>query len=504
MAGGGAVDTVPRSLTAADGAALADARRALAEALDLLTAVDVGGVDGALLPELVTELEIASRRLDAVRARVHAAADADGRWSLDGSRSFSAWLRRATGASGPAAWRLATTARALRDELPVTAQALAAGEISTEQAAVLARESTKNPARSAALTREDLGERFLVEQAKALDAGAFARLVRAWTIAADPEGADSEWSAGTDRQELVLAKTTMGYRLEGWLDDANGAALDTALTAVCGVPGATDTRSPAQRRAGALVALARLALDSGTAMPGAAIRPHLTVHVSHETLTRLIDAHRPASAKADPASGDEANQVEGTPSTEITIPSGHDPGALLGAEPAELEDGTPIPPALLARLACDSELARVIFGPSGEVLDVGRTRRLFPGAQRRAVIARDRRCAFPGCDAPPRYGEVHHALWWYAHAGPTAVANGVLLCWHHHDYVHAHGITIRGGDPGAGAGRGDGRAPADAGPPWRFFRRNGREITAAQPGATAGGTSGTSVAASTTTASDHR
>ena len=25
---------------------------------------------------------------------------------------------------------------------------------------------------------------------------------------------------------------------------------------------------------------------------------------------------------------------------------------------------------------------------------------------------------------------------------PTSVELGILLCWHHHDWVHAHGITI--------------------------------------------------------------
>ena len=58
------------------------------------------------------------------------------------------------------------------------------------------------------------------------------------------------------------------------------------------------------------------------------------------------------------------------------------------------------------------------------------------------LIARDRHCQFPDCTAPPTLSEVHHILWWIRE-GPTSVENGILLCWHHHDQVHARDLTIR-------------------------------------------------------------
>jgi hypothetical protein len=58
------------------------------------------------------------------------------------------------------------------------------------------------------------------------------------------------------------------------------------------------------------------------------------------------------------------------------------------------------------------------------------------------VIARDRHCQYPGCDAPPAEGEIHHNLWWYAQNGRTDIANAILLCWYHHDFVHSRQITI--------------------------------------------------------------
>jgi hypothetical protein len=124
------------------------------------------------------------------------------------------------------------------------------------------------------------------------------------------------------------------------------------------------------------------------------------------------------------------------------ISTGYDTTAMIGADPATLADGTPLPHALLARLACSSGIHRVVFGPDSQPLDVGREERLYTAAQTRAIIARDRHCQYPDCTAPPGEGEIHHSLWWYAHHGPTDAGKGILLCWHHHDHVHARRITI--------------------------------------------------------------
>jgi predicted restriction endonuclease len=57
---------------------------------------------------------------------------------------------------------------------------------------------------------------------------------------------------------------------------------------------------------------------------------------------------------------------------------------------------------------------------------------------RRAVILRDRRCRFPGCDRPHSWCDAHHVVHW-ADGGPTAVPNLLLLCRHHHRMVHQAG-----------------------------------------------------------------
>src|SRR5699024_9179914 len=105
-----------------------------------------------------------------------------------------------------------------------------------------------------------------------------------------------------------------------------------------------------------------------------------------------------------------------------TIPACVDYGMAHQVEPALWADGSPIPPGQATKLLCGGAFHRIVFGPESEVLDSGRTRRLFTPAQTRAVIARDGHCQFPECTAPPEQGEIHHSIWWYHH-GRTSIDN---------------------------------------------------------------------------------
>ncbi|MHB1801698.1 MAG: HNH endonuclease signature motif containing protein [Actinomycetes bacterium] len=114
-------------------------------------------------------------------------------------------------------------------------------------------------------------------------------------------------------------------------------------------------------------------------------------------------------------------------------------GQLAGGR---LDTGEPVPVHQLRRLACTARILPVVMGGDSRVLDLGRARRLFSGAQRRALGLRDRGCSFPGCDAPPRACQAHHQ-WYWEHAGPTDLDNGCLLCDYHHGRVHREGWTSR-------------------------------------------------------------
>jgi hypothetical protein len=90
---------------------------------------------------------------------------------------------------------------------------------------------------------------------------------------------------------------------------------------------------------------------------------------------------------------------------------------------------------------CDADTYPVWLGTEGEVLDIGRDRRRWTTAIRRAVTFRDRGCVFPTCDRPPSWADVHHCTPW-EDGGHTRADNGALLCRRHHTFVHRHGWTV--------------------------------------------------------------
>lgn len=189
---------------------------------------------------------------------------------------------------------------------------------------------------------------------------------------------------------------------------ARGAGPSGQVDAPAGSPD-LDPRTRGQRQADTLVSAlqAALALAAPGVLPATAgHRPQVLVTIDHETLLRRV---RTASGTA----------------------------AVL----SEAEFTGPIDPREIRRIACDAEIIPAVLGGEGEILALGRSRRLFTRAQRRAVTARDGGCAAPGCTLPASWCEIHHIGHW-EDGGRTDVDNGVLLCSHHHHAVHAGWWTV--------------------------------------------------------------
>jgi hypothetical protein len=93
------------------------------------------------------------------------------------------------------------------------------------------------------------------------------------------------------------------------------------------------------------------------------------------------------------------------------------------------------------RLACDSSLVVVTEDERGTPLNVGRKQRTVSTPLRRALLARDRCCAFPGCHRN-RFVDAHHVQHW-VDGGETTLENLVLLCSYHHRLLHEGGYSIR-------------------------------------------------------------
>ena len=150
----------------------------------------------------------------------------------------------------------------------------------------------------------------------------------------------------------------------------------------------------------------------------------------------------PQPATASEMQGDALlQQATWLPAAQISVLMDLD--ALRGAtDEAGLTDaGTELATETVRRLACDAELIPIVLDGSGGSADVGRTRRTVPRRLRRALIARDRHCQWPGCNAPPSRCDAHHIIHW-ADGGPTNLGNLVLICHHHHHYLHEHGYKL--------------------------------------------------------------
>lgn len=123
----------------------------------------------------------------------------------------------------------------------------------------------------------------------------------------------------------------------------------------------------------------------------------------------------------------------GTPATVVVTLSADDLASRTGY--ATTIDGAPISVREALRLAGEAEVVPAVLARGGEVLELGRTRRIASPSQTYALIARDGGCSFPGCGRSPDWCERHHIVAW-ADGGATDVDNLTLLCrYHHHNFA---------------------------------------------------------------------
>ena len=100
-----------------------------------------------------------------------------------------------------------------------------------------------------------------------------------------------------------------------------------------------------------------------------------------------------------------------------------------------------LPIESVKRMCCDGQAVVIGEDENGEPLNIGRKTRTVPMAIKRALNARDKSCAFPGCHHT-RFVDAHHIEHWSA-GGETSLDNLMLLCSQHHKLVHEGGFTIQ-------------------------------------------------------------
>ncbi|HKU39586.1 MAG TPA: DUF222 domain-containing protein, partial [Polyangiales bacterium] len=151
-----------------------------------------------------------------------------------------------------------------------------------------------------------------------------------------------------------------------------------------------------------------------------------------------------------------ATDVAGADRQVVTI---HVEEAVLRDETAqgrcELEEQTSVHPATARRFACDASSIEITENANGEPLKLGRKSRTVSTALRRALVARDRGCCFPGC-TNQRFMDAHHIQHW-VDGGRTDLDNLALVCRRHHRFLHEYGYSVVRRDGALEFRRADGR-----------------------------------------------
>ena len=109
---------------------------------------------------------------------------------------------------------------------------------------------------------------------------------------------------------------------------------------------------------------------------------------------------------------------------------------------AGLDTGDLVSASEARRLACNAALVPAVLGGASQLLDLGRSRRLFTEAQRVAGGLTHTTCAADGCQTPYAWCELHHRDAW-SRDGRTDLRNMQPLCGFHHRRIHDTGFLHR-------------------------------------------------------------
>jgi hypothetical protein len=302
-----------------------------------------------------------------------------GIWTDHGATSYAAWLSWRIGLAPGVAREKIRVARALR-QLPAIDEQFRAAKISYSKVRALTRVAHAG------------NEEVLLDYALQTTAAHLETICRGLRrVERDAEGRIVE--AAPERWVRERLGDGGMVRLEAQLHPDEAALLSKAIDLARGLGGSGVVID----RADALVRIAEAFLSGEAGSRSGGDRAQIVVHVS-------------------------ADVPAGTPA------------------PVLLDDGTRVPAETFRRVACDATIAPVMVDDAGRVVEAGRKTRVVAGATRRALLARDRHCRFPGCDHRA-WLDAHHVEHW-AHGGATTLANLVALCPAHHRLVHEGGFSV--------------------------------------------------------------
>ena len=355
------------------------------------------------LTELI-DLEAQRRRIDHRQAVLLTEVAASGVCDIEHGHTTPMWLATRPQQSPPAGRRRMTTAARLHRRYPQLAEALKTGRVGWQHVKVI--DSAGNDR-----NWQDLADLLpgLIDLAQVATFERWAREVRGIAQRLDQDGGYDPASDPANNH-LHLVPTTDGITyVSGQLVG------ELALTIKKLIDGETE-RVLKRYRADAE------ATGGETPVPSRA-------QACAEALGELVDR------------GSGVPEGSGKlPEPEIVVILNDTGDTEDGGELTD-DDGNHLSPHILRFIIAAAMIRPLEVSGSGDPLRMGRTLRYANRHQRRALLARDGGCIFPGCDRPASWCDVHHVDEWDAN-GPTDIDNIGLLCRHHHRVTHRPGWTM--------------------------------------------------------------
>jgi hypothetical protein len=294
----------------------------LRSAITVVADEDLSAVDDANLLADVVVLHTEMQRLQATwLARI---AEADRRQAPaieEGAVSTTSWLRHACRMPGPAASTAVRVSQRLPN-LPMLAEAVAAGRVGLDAARILTRALTPERLAAAQAAGRDVDEvqHVLVGLAEVAEPMMLRDQAQTWADAWDPVPDPKDAEQPEPASQFFASRTLDGIvQTNGSFNAMDGEVLLTALESLSAPTGSDDLRTAAQRRADALIELIRRSLDAGDLPENGGERPHVGLLVPLDALVGNTQAgadattgfSEPVGAEQDPRDHDWPSAADG-------------------------------------------------------------------------------------------------------------------------------------------------------------------------------------------------
>jgi Domain of unknown function (DUF222) len=375
------------------------------------------GEQAALAVSICCELE---RLAGAGKVLFARRVEETGAYTASGHRSCAEWLGSVAGERPSKAYRRLQTARRMA-EMPKLEQAVVSGEVSGDQADVIAA-------------------------ASALDRGAVGKLLEAARRSSfrelDEKAANVRQAAlSAQSQAEQRARVHRGRHLRYWHQDTGG------------VKGSFFFTDDAWGRC--LSVLEPVAEKSFAAARQSGEHESREAYLADAFVTCCIRGGRGGNGGRSGRGGNGGADAE-DPLPPATVHVHIDAAALRrgrtqGDECCEIAGVGQVPVATARSLLGDA-FVELLVRDGTDVLTITGKNRNIPARLHAAVTARDRHCRWPGCRGSVGL-QIHHWGFDYRSGGKTHISNLVTLCKFHHDRCTYHGWRVEA-DPDSNEFRG--------------------------------------------------